>query len=120
MDIPGLNVDALLWEEFNRWTVTDLRRWLRNRGVRSNDLERHEIVKLACLTHQLKIPKSSSQADIEREAEDRLEGLLATLSDKTPHPREVTDWKEDLLLLPDVYYNDIYNYLIDSPSMSLT
>jgi hypothetical protein len=43
-----------------------------------------------------------------------------TLADNTqlPDPYTLTeDWKNDVLLMPDITYADIYNYLINTPSM---
>ena len=42
-----------------------------------------------------------------------------TLSDGTTLPDPCSlknDWKDDVLLLPDVSWPDVYNYLIDTPS----
>ena len=54
---------------------------------------------------------------LDKENKDQYDKKL-TLADgqKLPDPLSLTEWGNDVTLLPDVNWPDIYNYLINSPS----
>ena len=119
MDAPSTRVKNAAGEEFSKYKVDGLKKFLKERGIQLSDggkgKRKAELVDLCEKAAEMK------QAKLEDTVEDYnklLEEKLHTEDGKLPDPKTLTAWTNNFSDIPEFTFGDLYSYLVGSEEYS--
>ena len=119
MDAPGTCVNNAAGEDFSKYKVDGLKKFLKERGIQLSDggkgKRKAELIDLCEKGAEMK------QAKLEDAVEDYnklLEEKLQTEDGKLPDPMTLTAWTNNFSDIPEFTFGDLHSYLVGSEEYS--